>query len=71
MFGTDFMIRADYRTFEETPCILNSVGVDIATNILIGLYIITRIKYGKDKSLSPLCPGRLRGEIIQPGTVFV
>ncbi len=43
MFGTDFMIRTDNRTLKETPDILNSVSVDIATNISIGLYIITRI----------------------------
>ena len=32
MLGRDFMIRADNRPLKETPDVLNSVGVDIATH---------------------------------------
>ena len=31
MFGGEVMIRTDNRTLEETPDVLNSVGVDIIT----------------------------------------
>ena len=32
MFSRDFMIRTDNRTLEETPYVLNCVGMDITPN---------------------------------------
>ncbi len=34
MVGRELMIRTDNRAFEETPDILNGVGVDVAKNTL-------------------------------------
>ncbi len=53
MFGRDFMIRTNNRTLKETPYILNSVGVDITINPLLGQLPI-------DPKLAKLCD---QGEI--------